>query len=40
MLAEPVLLATAREKAASPAAVALAWALQRGVAVIPKSTHP
>ena len=40
LLDEAVVRATARATASSPAAVVLAWARQRGVAVIPKSTHP
>lgn len=36
---EPVLVSTAAAHGVSPAQVALRWALQRGVIVIPKSTH-
>lgn len=40
LLNEPALVRVGREAAAPPAAVALAWALARGVAVIPKSVRP
>jgi len=40
LLTEPVLRSVAREANASPATVALAWALAHGLAVIPKSARP
>ncbi|MDR2872785.1 MAG: 2,5-didehydrogluconate reductase DkgB [Xanthomonadaceae bacterium] len=39
ILADPVIGAIAREHAATPAQVALAWAMQSGYAVIPSSTR-
>jgi alcohol dehydrogenase (NADP+) len=40
VLADPELVAIAREVGASPAQVALAWGLARGTAVIPKAVRP
>ncbi len=40
LLSQPLLLEIAAETGRSPAAVALAWNLARGVAVIPKSVTP
>ena len=40
VLADPVIGEVARAHAATPAQVALAWALQQGHAVIPSSTRP
>ena len=39
LLEEPALQRVATAHGATPAATALAWAVRRGVAVIPKSTH-
>ena len=39
LLEDPALLGVARRTGGSAAAVALAWALGHGVAVIPKSNH-
>ena len=40
LLTHPVIGAVAEEAGASPAQVLLAWALQRGTSVIPKSVNP
>ena len=40
LLADAALLRVAQQQQTSPAALALAWAVRRGVAVIPKSAHP
>ena len=40
LLADAALIRIAQQQQSSPAALALAWAVRRGVAVIPKSTHP
>ena len=40
MLEDPRLVAVASQHGATPAALALAWAVRHGVAVIPKSAHP
>jgi alcohol dehydrogenase (NADP+) len=40
LLEHPVILQIARELNASPAQTLIAWALQRGTAVIPKSANP
>jgi 2,5-diketo-D-gluconate reductase B len=39
LLGEPVLAEIATAHGASPAQVALAWAMQHGIAVIPSSTQ-
>lgn len=39
LLADPTIEVLARQHQASPAQVLIAWALQRGTAVIPKSVH-
>jgi diketogulonate reductase-like aldo/keto reductase len=39
-LDHPVVLEVARASGATPAQVLLAWGLQRGLVVLPKSTHP
>ncbi|HEX7326674.1 MAG TPA: aldo/keto reductase [Rhodanobacteraceae bacterium] len=40
LLDDPVIAAIAKAHAASPAQVLIAWALQRGTAVIPKTVNP
>lgn len=40
LLEDPVIRAIADRRGLTPAQVAIAWALARGTAVIPKSTHP
>ena len=40
LMEDNVVRAIARELGASPAQVLIAWAIQRGTAVIPKSVHP
>jgi alcohol dehydrogenase (NADP+) len=40
LLADPVLETIASRHGCTPAQVLIAWALQRGTAVIPKSTNP
>lgn len=40
LLEDPVLQTIATQHQCTPAQVLIAWALQRGTAVIPKSTHP
>ena len=40
VLQDPVLVAIAQAHGATPAQVALAWAMQQGISVIPSSTRP
>ena len=40
LLEDPRLLAVSTQLGTTPAALALAWAVHRGVTVIPKSAHP
>jgi alcohol dehydrogenase (NADP+) len=40
LLEDPIIAAVARDKGITPAQVLLAWALERGTSVIPKSVNP